>query len=117
MAAMLKLDLFKESVDGEALLWAANRLRKRNEMRKIIIVLSDGCPMESATNQTNEKQYLDNHLQQVANMLETTGNVELYALGFGLDLSAYYSKSLALEIPEKIENSIFKQILQMLSHK
>jgi len=117
MAAMLKLDLFKESVDGEALLWAAKRLHKRNEMRKIIIVLSDGCPMESATNQTNEKQYLDNHLQQVANMLETTGNVELYALGFGLDLSAYYSKSLALEIPEKIENSIFKQILQMLSHK
>ncbi|MEH6443601.1 MAG: cobalamin biosynthesis protein CobT [Oceanospirillaceae bacterium] len=117
IGAMLKLDLFKEGIDGEALLWAAKRLKQRSEQRKILIVLSDGCPMESASNQANTSSYLDNHLRQAASMIENTGEIELYALGFGLDLSPYYRHSLALEIPEKIENSIFKEILQMLMRR
>ena len=117
IGAMLKLDLFKEGVDGEALLWAAQRLKQRSEQRKIIIVLSDGCPMESSTNQTNNDHYLDNHLRQAASMVEARGEIELYALGFGLDLSPYYRHSLALDIPEKIENSIFKEILAMLMRR
>lgn len=117
LGAMLKLDLFKEGVDGEALLWAAKRLAQRSEQRKILIVLSDGCPMESATNQTNDTQYLDNHLRQAASMIETRGEIELYALGFGLDLSPYYRHSLALDIPDKIENSIFREILGMLMRR
>ncbi|MFT5707431.1 MAG: cobaltochelatase CobT [Oceanospirillaceae bacterium] len=117
IGAMLKLDLFKEGIDGEALLWAAKRLKQRSEQRKILIVLSDGCPMESASNQANTNNYLDNHLRQAASMIENTGEIELYALGFGLDLSPYYRHSLALEIPEKIENSIFKEILKMLMRR
>lgn len=117
LGAMLKLDLFKEGVDGEALLWAANRLAARSEHRKILIVLSDGCPMESSTNQSNESSYLDNHLRQAASMLESRGEIELYALGFGLDLSPYYRHSLALEIPDKIENAMLKEILLMLMRR
>jgi cobaltochelatase CobT len=115
MSAMHKADLFKEGVDGEALLWANKRLQSRPEMRKILIVLSDGCPMESASNQTNSQNFLDNHLQQVASMIETRSEVELYALGFGLDLSLYYRNALALDIPDKLNNALLKQILTLLS--
>ena len=117
LGAMLKADLFREGVDGEALLWAAKRMQARPEQRRILIVLSDGCPMESATHQTNTNNYLDNHLRQVATMLENSADIELYALGFGLDLSPYYRHSLALQIPDKMENSIFTQILQMLQRR
>jgi len=117
MGAMLKADLFREAVDGEALLWAAKRMQCRPEQRRILIVLSDGCPMESATHQTNPSNYLDNHLRQVATMLESSADIELYALGFGLDLSPYYRHSLALQIPDKMENSMFNQILQMLQRR
>ena len=71
--------------------------------------------METATSQNNEADYLDNHLRQVSAMLEARGDIELYALGFGLDLSHYYSKSLALDLPEILENGVFKDILQLLS--
>lgn len=115
IAAMLKPSLFREGIDGEALLWAAERMSARSEERRILIVLSDGCPMETATNQNNPEDYLDNHLQQVAGMLETRGDIELYALGFGLDLSTYYRHNLALELPERLENGVFKEILQMIA--
>lgn len=115
IAAMLKPNLFREGIDGEALLWAAERMTARPEERRILIVLSDGCPMETATNLTNPAEYLDNHLKQVATMLESRGNIELYALGFGLDLSPYYRHNLALELPDPLENAVFKEILQLLS--
>ncbi|MEH6627740.1 MAG: cobalamin biosynthesis protein CobT [Motiliproteus sp.] len=114
IAAMLKPDLFREGIDGEALLWAAERMAGRTEERRILIVLSDGCPMETATSQNNEPDFLDNHLRQVASMLEARGDIELYALGFGLDLSTYYRNNLALDLPEVLENSVFKEILNML---
>ncbi|MGB0468897.1 MAG: cobaltochelatase CobT-related protein [Pontibacterium sp.] len=117
IAAMLKPHLFREGIDGEALLWAAERMNGRPEARRILIVLSDGCPMETATNQANVPDYLDNHLKQVTAVLEARRDIELYALGFGLDLSPYYSHNLALDLPETLENSVFKDILQMLSKR
>jgi len=117
IAAMLKPDLFREGIDGEALLWAAERLSARSEQRKILIVLSDGCPMETATNQTNEADYLDNHLQKVAAMLEARGDIELCALGFGLDLSTYYRRNIALDLPDPLENSVFDEIIRLLAQR
>ncbi|MEH6578485.1 MAG: cobalamin biosynthesis protein CobT [Amphritea sp.] len=117
IAAMMKPDIFKEGVDGEALLWAADRMTGRPEERKILIVLSDGSPMESATAQNNEPDFMDNHLRQVATMLEARGDMELYALGFGLDLSTYYRNSLELDLPEVLENSVFKDIIKMLERR
>lgn len=114
IAAMLKQDIFKEGIDGEALLWAAERMNNRTEERRILIVLSDGCPMEAATAQSNDDDFLDNHLRQVARMIEARGDIELYALGFGLDLSTYYRNSLELDLPEVLENRVFKEIIQML---
>lgn len=113
-ATLLKPDIYKEGVDGEALLWAANRLLKRPEQRRILIVLSDGCPMETATHLTNDEQYLDSHLVQVANMLQARSDIELYALGFGLDLSRYYRNSLALDLPEPLENKVFMDVIRLL---
>lgn len=117
LAAMLKPSIFREGIDGEALLWAAERLSVRREERRILIVLSDGCPMETATNLTNEPDYLDNHLKQVATMIEARGDIELYALGFGLDLSPYYSNSLALELPDPLENAVFREIQQLFKRR
>lgn len=117
LGVMLKPDIFKEGVDGEALLWAANRMVGRPEQRRILIVLSDGCPMETTTSHNNEADFLDNHLRQVASMLEARGDLELYALGFGLDLSAYYRNSLELDLPEVLENSVFKEIIKMLRRR
>lgn len=117
IAALLKQDIFKEGVDGEALLWAAERMTIRPEQRRILIVLSDGCPMEAATAQNNEEDYLDNHLRQAAAMIEARGDIELYGLGFGLDLSTYYRNSLELDLPEVLENRVFKEILQMLAKR
>jgi len=115
LVALLKPELFREGIDGEALLWAASRMQARPEPRKILIVLSDGCPMETATNQANEAGYLDNHLRHVCEMLEARGDIELYALGFGLDLSNYYRSNLALDLPEILENGVFKDILQLIT--
>jgi cobaltochelatase CobT len=114
IVALLKSELFREGIDGEALLWAAARMHQRPEPRRILIVLSDGCPMETATNQANEPGYLDSHLRQVCAMLEARADIELYALGFGLDLSSYYRHSLALDLPQTLENGVFKEILQMI---
>jgi len=115
LVALLKPELFREGIDGEALLWAAKRMQARPEPRKILIVLSDGCPMETATNQANEAGYLDSHLSQVCAMLEVRGDIQLHALGFGLDLSSYYRSNLALDLPEVLENGIFKEILNMIA--
>ena len=117
IAAMMKPDIFKEGIDGEALLWAAERMTARKEERRILIVLSDGSPMESATAQNNVPDFMDDHLRQVATMLEARGDMELYALGFGLDLSTYYRNSLELDLPEVLENSVFKDIIKMLERR
>jgi cobaltochelatase CobT len=117
IAAMLKPELFREGIDGEALLWASQRMENSPEQRRIIIVLSDGSPMESATSQNNPAEYLDHHLCQVSAMLEAKGDIELYALGFGLDLSRYYRHNIALDLPQRLENKIFNEVLRMLSSR
>jgi len=117
IAAMLKPNLFREGVDGEALLWASNRMLSRDSARRILIVISDGCPMDTATAQTNEADFLDNHLKQAAAMIENQGQIELYALGVGLDLSAYYRHNLALDLEQGIDNALFKELLLLIAGK
>ncbi|MAB98689.1 MAG: cobalamin biosynthesis protein CobT [Pseudomonadaceae bacterium] len=114
IAALLKSDLFRESVDSEALLWAHQRLRRSDAKRRILIIISDGCPMDSATHQTNDQDILDLHLKQVARQIEQQPGVELYALGVGLDLSNYYQNSLELDLSQSFDNRVFDEILQLL---
>lgn len=115
MAALLKSDLFRESIDGEALQWASGRLAQREERRKLMIVISDGCPMDSATSLANDAFYLDNHLQQVVQGLEQQGEIELLALGVGLDLSPYYSRCQALDLSQTAGNSVFAELIALLA--
>ncbi|MBM5458146.1 cobalamin biosynthesis protein CobT [Pseudomonas sp. P66] len=115
IAALLKSDLFREGIDGEALLWARQRLLQRDARRRILIVICDGCPMDSATHQTNQQDILDLHLKQVTRQIEQEGTVELYALGVGLDLSAYYHRSLELDLSRSLDNAVFDEVLRLLS--
>ncbi|WP_218190509.1 hypothetical protein [Pseudomonas sp. VI4.1] len=115
IAALLKSDLFREGIDGEALLWARQRLLQRDARRRILIIISDGCPMDSATHQTNRQDILDLHLKQVTRQIEQEGSIELYALGVGLDLSPYYRRSLELDLSRSLDNAVFDEILRLLN--
>ncbi len=98
LAALLKPDLYRGSVDGEAVRWAAGRLASQPRERRILIVISDGSPADGATGLANDEQYLAQHLRQVTGHLEESGSTELYGLGLGLDLSPYYSRSKILDL-------------------
>jgi len=86
--AALQLDnLFREGVDGEAVLWAHQRLPGRGEARKLLLVVSDGSPMDSATSLANYMQYLDQHLRDAVQAVECAGLVQIFAAGVALDPS------------------------------
>lgn len=114
IAALLKPELYRECLDGEALLWAEQRLLARSAARRILLVISDGCPSDSATAQTNPPQYLEQHLLAVAEHIERSGRVELTGLGVGLDMSAYYRHSDMLDLTNLQGRQAFSQILQVL---
>ncbi|MGH3451630.1 MAG: cobaltochelatase CobT-related protein, partial [Haloechinothrix sp.] len=115
IAGILTADLFREGVDGEAVTWACRRLRGRAEQRRLLIVVSDGSPMDSATNLANDAHYLDHHLRDVIQREEQTGDVEIYGVGVGLDLSAYYSRSHALDLSRGIGNEVFREIVGLIA--
>lgn len=114
IAALLKSDLFREGIDGEAVDWAVARLEARPEARKLLLVVSDGCPMDGATNLANDTYYLDNHLKQVLQSHERNGRVEICALGVGLDLSPFYSHCQALDLGMPPGHAVLRDILQLL---
>lgn len=114
IAALLKTDLFKEGADGEAVTWACRRGQHRAEERRLLFVLSDGSPMDSATNLTNDEHYLDNHLTEVVRREELAGS-RIHGLGVGLDLSPYYNRSHALDPSGGIGNGAFREILGVIA--
>ncbi len=105
LAALRRLDLYREGIDGEALQWAARRLGERAVARRILVVISDGCPMDSATHQTNDSNYLDQHLRQVVTTLTSSGALQICALGVGLDLGCFYPQRLALDLSAGLEQT------------
>lgn len=115
IAALLKADLFREGIDGEAVRWACQRMQGRGEGRRLLIVISDGCPMDGATHQANDLHYLDHHLRQVVAQLEQSGEVEIFGVGVGLDLSPYYSKSQALDLSASVTNEVFRDIVTLIA--
>ncbi len=117
IAALLKGDLFREGIDGEAVDWACNRLLARSESRKVLIVISDGCPADSATNLTNDAFYLDNHLKEVLARRERQGEVDILGLGVGLDLSPFYRHCLATDMSQVLDHHLFDEIIQLIGHR
>ena len=115
MAALLKADLFREGIDGEALDWACARLRQRSEARKLLLVISDGSPMDSATHLANDANYLDHHLRDVVARQEQRGDIAIAGIGVGLDLSPYYSRSHVLDLASSSGNAIFREVTGLMA--
>jgi cobaltochelatase CobT len=116
VAALLKEDLYREGIDGEAVAWAAARMMSRPEQHKIMVVVSDGSPMDSATNLANDEHYLDQHLRQVVAGLETAGEVAVCGLGVGLDLSPFYRRSVVLDLGQPVGGPTVRELLGLLAH-
>jgi cobaltochelatase CobT len=117
IAALLQAELFREGIDGEALAWAAARLQTRSEPRRVLIAISDGCPMDGATGLANDANYLDHHLQQIAGQIEAEGAIELCAIGVGLDLSPYYGRCQAIDLDAGLSNRLFHEIVGMIGRR
>lgn len=115
MAALLKADLFREGVDGEALDWAVSRMQGRPERRRLLLVVSDGSPMDTATHLANDEHYLDHHLRQVVQRHEQSGAAEIAGIGVGLDLSPYYARSQAIDLAAPPGNRVFQEMLAVLA--
>lgn len=114
IAAMLKPDLFREGIDGEAVDWACARLLARPSARRILLVVSDGCPMDAATQLANDAMYLGRHLREVVERGEREGRVEIFGIGVGQDLSPYYSRCLTLDLSRGLDNRVSDDILRLL---
>ncbi len=113
ISGLMKADLFREGVDGEAITWAAQRLLNRPEQKKLLTVISDGSPMDSATNIANDAYYLDNHLKDVIGQYEQQAGLAIFGLGVELDLSVYYRNYTILHLDENLNNATFNDILKM----
>jgi cobaltochelatase CobT len=111
LAGLLKLDLYREGVDGEAVDWARSRLEARDERRRILLVISDGSPMDSATALANDPNYLDQHLRDV---LAAKSDVDICAVGVGLDLSIYYDRCTALDLSEGTTRGVLSDVLETI---
>ena len=114
IAAMLEAHLFREGVDGEAVDWACSRLLKQEARVHLLIVISDGCPTDTATQQANVDQYLDQHLREVVARRQAQDGVRIAGLGLGLDLSPYYEVNRVIEIDARVRNQVFGEVLALV---
>ena len=110
LGLMLKEGLLKENIDGEALLWASGRLNKRPESRKIMIVISDGAPVDDSTLSVNESNYLEKHLKSTIIAIQSKTNIELLAIGIGHDVRQYYEKAITIHDVEELGGAIFSKL-------
>lgn len=110
LGLMLRNDLLKENIDGEALLWASDRLLARPERRRILMVISDGSPLDHATLEANAPDYLERHLRQVIARIEARGTIELSAIGIGHDVTDYYRYALMLDDEERLGTAMTDQL-------
>lgn len=115
MGALLKPDLFREGIDGEAVAWACARLAARSEARKLLLVVSDGSPMDAATELANDGAYLEHHLRDVVAAQEAAGRIGIAGIGVGLDLSPYYSLSQVIDVAASTGNQVFAEIRSVLA--
>lgn len=114
IAAMLEPHLYREGVDGEAVAWACARLRALDVRRRLLLVVSDGCPMDSATQQANDEHYLDQHLRETVAREEARGDIAVHGIGVGLDLSPYYGRCQAIDVQAPPGNGVFTELLQLI---
>ena len=111
--AMLREGLLKENVDGEALAWSHERLLKRHEERKILIVISDGAPVDDSTLSANREDFLDNHLREIISKIEKDSPVELQAIGIGHDVTKYYKNALTINRAEELGEVLLEELTKL----
>ena len=110
---MLREGLLKENVDGEALIWAHDRLARRTEQRKILMVISDGAPVDDSTLSTNPTNFLDLHLRQVIHSIETKSDINLIAIGIGHDVTRYYKNAVTIHRAEELGGAMLEQLTDL----
>tara|TARA_B100000579_G_scaffold63415_1_gene46835 strand:+ start:266 stop:2020 length:1755 start_codon:yes stop_codon:yes gene_type:complete len=110
---MLREGLLKENVDGEALIWAHDRLARRAEQRKILMVISDGAPVDDSTLSTNPTNFLDLHLRQVIHSIETMSDINLIAIGIGHDVTRYYKNAVTIHRAEELGGAMLEQLTDL----
>ena len=111
---MLRPDLPKENVDGEAVEWAASRLRQRPQRTKILLVLSDGAPVDDSTLQVNHSHILEDHVIAVVRALEESSDIRVAAIGIGFDVSRYYVNASTVKVPEDLGVAVIDQLERLL---
>src|SRR6185437_15442929 len=102
--------ILKENIDGEALLWAHERLLGRPELRRILMVISDGAPVDDSTLSVNPGNYLERHLREVIDWIETRSPVELVAIGIGHDVTRYYRRAVTIVDAEQLGGTVLEQL-------
>jgi len=113
LGLMLREGILKENIDGEALIWAHDRLRARSEQRRILMVISDGAPVDDSTLSVNPGNYLEKHLREVIHDIERLGEVELTAIGIGHDVTRYYRRAVTIVDAEQLGGVMLEKLAEL----
>tara|TARA_B100000795_G_C22804409_1_gene443906 strand:+ start:571 stop:2340 length:1770 start_codon:yes stop_codon:yes gene_type:complete len=113
---MLREGLLKENIDGEALSWSFQKLLKRPEERKILIVISDGAPVDDSTLSSNHPLFLDDHLRTIINSIEEDNKIELLAIGIGHDVSKYYKRAITINRAEELGEVLLEELTELFKN-
>ncbi len=117
LGLMLKEGLLKENIDGEAILWSYNRIKKRKEERKILMVISDGAPVDDSTLSVNSGDFLEKHLKKIVKFIENKSNIEILAIGIGHDVSRYYDKAIKITDVNELGDVMISQLSSLFDTK
>jgi len=117
LGLMLKEGLLKENIDGEAITWAFNRLNKRKEERKILMVISDGAPVDDSTLSVNSGDFLEKHLKKIVKFIENSSEIEILAIGIGHDVSRYYEKAIKITDVQELGDVMIGQLSGLFDNK
>ncbi len=117
LGLMLKEGLLKENIDGEAISWAYNRIKKRKEERKILMVISDGAPVDDSTLSVNSGDFLEKHLKRIVKFIENKSDIEVLAIGIGHDVSRYYNKAIKITDVNELGDVMISQLSSLFETK
>ena len=117
LGLMLKEGLLKENIDGEAISWAYNRIKKRKEERKILMVISDGAPVDDSTLSVNSGDFLEKHLKKIVKFIEKKSDIEVLAIGIGHDVSRYYDKAIKITDVNELGDVMISQLSSLFETK
>jgi cobaltochelatase CobT len=117
LGLMLKEGLLKENIDGEAISWAYNRIKKRKEERKILMVISDGAPVDDSTLSVNSGDFLEKHLKKIVKFIESKSDIEILAIGIGHDVSRYYNKAIKITDIHELGDVMISQLSKLFQTK